>query len=268
MNLPDLAHAVATLARTTGQYIAQERERFDPARIEHKGLNDLVSYVDKTAEERVIEGLRGLLPGADFITEEGTLSQSDGQTDPGPGTYWIIDPLDGTTNFIHGLPMYAVSIGLLQDGEITLGCVYEPNRDETYLAWKGGGAFLNGAPLRVAQRTTLEGSLQATGFPYSLFDQMDAYLASINELMRRTHGLRRMGSAAIDMAYVAAGRFDGFFEYNLKAWDIAAGIILVKEAGGHVTDFSGGKNYLFGRQIVAGGNSQPELQALLAKHFN
>ena len=267
IDLEKLAQEVGALATKAGIYIRNERLSFDPNRIEHKGLNDLVSYVDKEAEQMIVAGLRKLLPDAGFVTEEGTVSKSDGLTDPGPGTYWIIDPLDGTTNFIHGLPIYAVSIGLSIAGTLALGCVYEPNHAELFLAWQDGGAWLNGKRIHVQPTPSLAGGLLATGFPYSKFDKQAAYLATIDEMMRSSHGLRRMGSAAVDLAYTACGRFEGFFEYNLKAWDVAGGIVLVREAGGKVTDFAGGDNCLYGGQLIAAGPSHASMQALIAANF-
>jgi len=249
------------LAREVGIYIQQEAMGFDHQRVEEKGLNDLVSYVDKTAEKKLVQGLKIILPDAGFITEEGTATSNK------EDYLWIIDPLDGTTNFTHGLPIYAISIALMHHDEIVAGVVYELNKDEMFWAVKGGGAWLNDKQIQVSARAKLSESLLATGFPYYDFEQMAAYLNILNELMQSTHGLRRMGSAAVDLAYVACGRFEGFFEYNLKSWDVAAGCLLVKEAGGQVTDFSLGDNFLFGKEIIAGGSSFNEMQSVIAKHW-
>ena len=265
--LAALAHEVGALCKRTAGYLAQERMRFDPSHIESKGLNDLVSYVDREAEKQAIAGLQALLPEARFVTEEGTLSKSDGRTDPGAGTYWIIDPLDGTTNFIHDLGVYAVSVALLHEGELVLGCVADPVRDELFLAWHGGGAYRNGQRIRVSQAARFEDSLLATGFPYQKFDKMAAYLDIIEVMMHTSHGLRRMGSAAIDLAWTACGRFDGFFEYNLKAWDCAGGIVLVREAGGIVTDFEGGGNCLFGGELIASGPLHGAMLGLISEKW-
>jgi myo-inositol-1(or 4)-monophosphatase len=254
---------LCAIAREAGDFLLTERRRFRPDAVEYKGLNDLVSYVDKECERMLVPKLRALLPEAGFITEEGTTTQSDRQ-----GLNWIIDPLDGTTNFIHGLPVFAVSIGLAQAGVPIAGVVYDPNRDECFSAQQGQGAWLSsgGGPeqrLHVSGAQHLADGLIATGFPYYRFEQMQAYLKILEYVMQHSHGLRRMGSAAIDLAYVAAGRFEAFFEYNLKSWDMAAGICLVREAGGIVTDFDGGDTSLFGGDIIAGCALQPALLAVI-----
>lgn len=259
--MQQLLQDVIILAKETGEFIRQESRKFDTSKVEYKGKNDLVSYVDKEAEKRIVNGLREILPGAGFITEEGTDSRKS-------DTYnWIIDPLDGTTNFIHSVPVFAVSIALIKRNELVLGVVYEVNRDECFHALKEGGAFLNHFPISVSKVKTLDQSLIATGFPYYNFEQMAQYLAILNDFMQHTHGLRRMGSAAVDLAYTACGRFEGFFEYNLNAWDVAAGILIVKEAGGIVTDFKGGNDCVFGRQLIAGNVAQPEMLNIIQKHW-
>ncbi|MFT6871712.1 MAG: myo-inositol-1(or 4)-monophosphatase [Roseivirga sp.] len=256
-----LLQDVIVLIKETGEFIRQESRKFDHSKIEYKGKNDLVSYVDKEAEKRLVKGLSEILPGSGFVAEEGTSTHRSDIYN------WIIDPLDGTTNFTHGLPVYAVSVALVKRGVLTLGVVYEINRDECFHAIKDQGAFLNHSPIKVSETKTLEKALLATGFPYYNFDQMQQYLTIINEFMQTTHGLRRMGSAAVDLVYTACGRFEGFFEYNLNAWDVAAGALIVQEAGGKVTDFKGGEDYLFGREIVAGNVTQPEMLATIQKHW-
>lgn len=233
------------VAKEAGEFIRKERQSFDLNKVEQKGLNDLVSYVDKEAEKIIVDRLSRILPEADFITEEGTGSTN------GKEYTWIIDPLDGTTNFIHGLPIFSVSIGLKHLNEIVLGVVYEINFDECFYAVKGKGAFCNGKPIQVSTAKTLGESLIGTGFPYSAFGQIDNYLSVLRLLMEKCHGLRRMGSAAVDLCYVACGRQDGFFEYDLKPYDVAAGIIIIQEAGGRVSDFEMGDDFLFGKKIVA-----------------
>jgi myo-inositol-1(or 4)-monophosphatase len=233
------------VAREAGTFIRNERLSFDLKKVEIKGLNDLVSYVDKEAEKLIVELLSLILPEADFITEEGTGVTS------GKDYTWIIDPLDGTTNFIHGLPIFSVSIGLKYKKEIVLGVVYEINFDECFSASKGNGAFCNGKQISVSTAKTLGESLIGTGFPYSAFGQIDNYLAVLRLLMEKCHGLRRLGSAAADLCYVACGRQDGFFEYDLKPYDVAAGIIIIQEAGGRVSDFEMGDDYIFGKKIIA-----------------
>jgi len=233
------------IARSAGKFMAEERKNFDPLRIETKGLHDLVSYVDRTSEQRIIAGLREVLPESGFIAEEGT------STKHGERYNWVIDPLDGTTNFIQGVPVYAVSIGLMEYDELVLGVVYEVGRDECFYAWKDGGAFLNGNPIKVSERNDIHDALLATGFPYNDFSKLDEYLELLKWTMTNARGVRRLGSAATDLAYVACGRFDSFWEYDLKPWDVAAGALIVKEAGGVVTDFSGKNDYIFGGEIIA-----------------
>ena len=246
MNLEKICAELNGIVISTGDYIIEQRKAFSKDTVEIKALNQLVSYVDINAEKQLVEKLSLLLPEAGFITEENT-------SDKGSKAYnWIIDPLDGTTNFIHDLPVYSVSVALAKGEEILVGVVYELGRKELFTAWKDGGAWLNGQPIRVSGENTLSKSLIATGFPYYDFQQMEAYIDVLKQLLKSTHGLRRMGSAAVDMAYVACGRFEGFFEYGLHAWDIAAGILLVKEAGGQVVDFKGGDDYLFGETIISG----------------
>ena len=244
-----------------GAFIREEREKFSLSDVRHKGQNDLVSYVDTEAEKAIVKRLSDVFPEAGFITEEKTIDKT------GKEYNWIIDPLDGTTNFIHGLPLYSTCIGLMKDNEVVLGVVYEVNRDECFYAVKGHGAFCNGQPIRVTKADSIDQSLFATGFPIYNFEKLDQYLAILNQLMKNAHGLRRLGSAAVDLAYVACGRCEAFFEYNLNPWDVAAGSLIVKEAGGIVTDFGGGEDYIFGREIIAGGPVHPELISLVKKFW-
>jgi len=204
-----------------------------------------VSYVDKTSEIQIINELEKLLPEAGFIAEEGTSDKR------GERFNWIIDPLDGTTNYIHGLPIFSVSIALIDNDQIVSGVVYEVGHDECFYAWKNGGSFLNGQAIKVSERAEIGNALLATGFPYSDFSRLDTYVEMFKWAMINARGVRRLGSAAADLAYIACGRFDAFWEYDLKPWDVAAGALLVTEAGGKVTDYRGGNNYLFGKEIVA-----------------
>ncbi|WP_296705220.1 inositol monophosphatase family protein [Algoriphagus sp.] len=233
------------IAKEVGSFIRKERQHFNVKNVEHKGFNDLVSYVDKEAEKKIVFALSKILPEAGFITEEGT------NTTRAERYNWVIDPLDGTTNFIHGVPFFAVSIALMEYDEVVLGVVYEVNRHECFYARKGGGAFCNDTKIKVSAAPDLSASLIATGFPYYNFELIDKYLAALKSMMQKTHGLRRFGSAATDLCYVASGRIEGFFEYNLNSYDVAAGALIVQEAGGTVTDFSGGNNFIFGREIIA-----------------
>lgn len=262
MNLEQLTLEVIALAKSAGSFIRQESFKFDAASIEYKGLNDMVSYVDKSAEEQIVAGLAALLPQAGFITEEQTINKISEEYN------WIVDPLDGTTNFIHGIPSFSVSIALQLGDDLLVGVVYEVNRDECFYAWKDGGAFLNGKPIHVTLNEEFSQSLLATGFPYYNFEKLEKYINVFRELTQVSHGLRRIGSAALDLAYVACGRFDGFFEYNLNSYDIAAGVLLVKEAGGKVTNFGGGKEVFEARELIAGNAFiAPKMLAVISKHF-
>jgi len=243
--LLDLLPEVNQLAAEVAAFQRQELAVFSRSDIEHKGLHDLVSYVDRQSEEMIVARLQQLLPGSGFITEEGTVAQEQRPY------IWIIDPLDGTTNFTHGLPFFSISIALLHAHELVLGVVYESNREECFSAVRGAGAWLNGLPMHISAVQTLNESLLATGFPYYAFDKMPEYLNVLGYFMQHSQGMRRIGSAALDLAYVACGRFEGYFEYNLNSYDVAAGALLVQEAGGVVSDFKGGSNYLFGREILA-----------------
>lgn len=243
--LNQICLSVTKATAEVGKFIMKEKINFQSASIEKKGHNDLVSYVDKQSEVMLVDKLKKLLPEAGFITEENTAS------DKGNEFNWIIDPLDGTTNFMHGLPCFCISIGLMQNDEMVAGIVHELNLDECFYGWKNGGAFMNGKPICVSEVENLSDSLWATGFPYHNYSRMKPYMEVFDYCMRHTHGLRRLGSAAADLAYVACGRFDGFYEYGLNSWDVAGGALLVKEAGGNVTDFSGKENYIFGAEIIA-----------------
>ncbi|GAA4420127.1 inositol monophosphatase family protein [Nibrella viscosa] len=254
-DLNSLTQQISTISKQAGAFIRQERLSFSQEAVEYKDVNNLVSYVDKEAEVQLVESLSKLLPEAGFITEEGTTGQLADRN----GLNWVIDPLDGTANFIHNVPMFCVSVGLIDKGKTIAGAVYDINRDECYSAYEDGGAWRNGQRIRVSPVKTLNESMLATGFPYTRFDRMHRYLKILETLMQKTHGLRRMGSAALDLAYVACGRFEAFYEFNLNSWDMAAGVLLVKEAGGIVTDFHGGDEFLFRGDVIAGCAMQPEL---------
>ncbi|MEY4525421.1 MAG: Inositol-phosphate phosphatase [Bacteroidota bacterium] len=263
--LADILSESALVVRETGQWILQQSSQFTSSDIIYKGTNDLVSFVDQQAEAKLKLGLSAIFPEAQFIAEE----TSSNYAEVGDGYYWVIDPLDGTTNFLHKLPVFAVSVGLIYQKQPILGLIYEPNRDELFTAAKGNGAHLNGKPIRVSSEKFLSKSLLATGFPYYDFSYQDRYLDLLKELMRSSHGLRRMGAAAIDLAYTACGRFEGFFEANLKPWDVAAGKIIIEEAGGMVTNFSGGQEVIFTGEIIGAGPIFSEfLGTLQSKWFD
>jgi myo-inositol-1(or 4)-monophosphatase len=247
-NLKELTEKVTLLSREIGAFIRIESHKITEASVESKSLNNLVSYVDKQAEQRFVDGLKDILPEAGFIAEEGTGERADGYN-------WIIDPLDGTTNFVHGVPCYCTSVALVKGEDILLGVVLEVNRDECFAAWRGGGATLNGTPISVSTRAKLQDSLLATGFPYDDFGFESEYMDLLRELMHRTRGIRRLGSAAADLAYVACGRFEAFYEYGLNSWDVAAGILLVREAGGQVSGFHPSKDPVYDEEIVASNSA-------------
>ena len=224
--------------------------------IETKALNSLVTYVDKNAEIILVEELRKIIPEATFLTEENTVEQSQGEWQ------WIIDPLDGTTNFIHQVPVFGISVGLKYLDEMVVGVVLELNRNELFYASKNNGSFLNGNKIEVSKTPILADSLIATGFPYYDYDLLENYLNVFKRLMTSTRGIRRLGSAAIDLCYTACGRFDAFFEYSLSPWDVAAGALILQEAGGKIYDFKGGNNWLHGRQILG---SNPNISEAILK---
>lgn len=247
MNLEKIEQGVIEICREVGEFISREGNSFDRSRIEQKTVfNNLVSYVDKESEKALVKTLRQLFPRAGFITEEGTVEQSKEHE-----YNWIIDPLDGTTNFLHGLPLYAISIGLTRKGKPVLGVIYDICQKQSYHAIEDSPAYLDNQIIKVSAISSLSQSLLATGFPYYHFDKRDVYLDIIKEFLNETHGIRRLGSAAMDLAYVACGKLEGFFEYNLHPWDIAAGTVIVQQAGGKITDFTGGDDFLFGNQFCA-----------------
>ncbi len=232
-------------ARRAAGIISRAAGNLDVLTVRHKSLNDLVSEVDRAAEEAIIDTLKSSYPDHAILAEE------SGAT--GDSEYvWIIDPLDGTTNFLHGLPIFAVSIALMHKGQLQHGVIYDPTRNDLYTASRGDGAFLNDRRLRVSKRDKLIDGLIGTGFPFRMFDYIDPYLGILKDLMTRTAGVRRPGSAALDLAAVAAGRLDGFWEIGLSPWDMAAGVLMITEAGGMVGDLEGNDRYLERGHIVAG----------------
>lgn len=238
-------------ARQAGNLIRRAAENNEPLSVDRKGINDFVTQVDRAAEARIVDVIRKAYPEHAILAEEGGEIAGSGE---GVDHQWVIDPLDGTTNFIHGVPQYAVSIALKIKGKVEHAVVYDPLRDEEFTASRGRGATLNGRRIRVTNRPGLEGALIGTGFPFRK-DQaahVDAYLGMFRAIMEVTSGLRRPGAAALDLAWVAAGRFDGFFELGLAEWDIAAGTLLITEAGGLVGDITGGHRFLGSGNVVAG----------------
>ncbi|MCM5569474.1 inositol monophosphatase [Burkholderiaceae bacterium FT117] len=245
-------------ARRAGRIINRASLDLDTVKVARKQRNDFVTEVDHASEEAIIDTLLTAYPGHSILAEESGHSEG-GQKGGGrmeqvlqAENIWIIDPLDGTTNFIHGLPQYGISIALMQRGVVTQAVVYDPSRDELFTASKGRGAFLNDRRIRVSRRTKLDESLVGTGFPFRKIDNLDQYLAMLRAVTEKAAGVRRPGAAALDLAYVACGRFDAFFELGLSPWDVAAGSLLITEAGGLVGNFSAEGDYLFAEEVVAG----------------
>lgn len=244
-NYQILCEKVQIIAREAGDFIKGERKKLKSSDIEIKSASCLVTYVDKTAEMQIVLALKKLIPESGFITEEGTADSHN------EDYIWIIDPLDGTTNYLHGLSPYSVSIGLMEKNELVLGVVFEVEGNEMFYAWKGSPAFSNGSEIKVSTTILEEDTLISTGFPYYDFEMTERYLVALKELMMKTRGVRRFGSAAVDLCYVAAGRFDAFYEHALHAWDVAGAGFILKQAGGKISDFNGGDNWLFGGELIA-----------------
>jgi myo-inositol-1(or 4)-monophosphatase len=262
MDLQQICEKVCALAKETAAFLKSQVDEIKATDVETKGLHDFVTYVDKNAEKRIVAALSQIFPDAGFIVEERTITSKEKEYN------WVVDPLDGTTNFIHGLPCYSVSIALMKENEVILGVVFEANLGECFYAWKDSPAYLNGKEIKVSDRNTVADSLIATGFPYFDFTSLEKYIQLFSYFIRTSHGIRRLGSAAVDLAYVACGRFEGFFEYSLNPWDVAAGAFIVQRAGGKVSDFTGGDNYIFGKQIVASNyNISEEFMGIIQKVY-
>ncbi len=249
-------------ARRAGGIIIRATHDIDRIKVSAKRDKDFVTEIDCAAEEAIIRVLRESYPDHAILAEE---SGASGESD----YLWIIDPLDGTTNFIHGFPQFCVSIALAVKGVMTHAVVYDPTRNELFTASKGAGAYLNDRRIRVSKRVRLDESLIGTGFPYRVFEHVDAYLGMFRDIMQKTAGIRRPGAAALDLAYVAAGRLDAFWEIGLSPWDMAAGSLLITEAGGLVGDLSGESDYMQTGNII-GGNPKVfvQLLQLVAPHLN
>jgi len=257
--LDDYAREAAQIARDAGEIL---RDRFgQPHDVRFKGTIDLVTEADRAAEDLIADRLRTLCPGHDLLCEEGSVGDALGAT-----YRWVVDPLDGTTNFAHGLPTFAVSIALEDAGDPVVGVVYDPMRDELFVARKGGGATLNGSPIRVSLVDRLIASILVTGFSYDFARRADQ--AEIwRDFLTRVQAIRQTGSAALNLCYIAAGRLDGYWERGISAWDVAAGAVIVAEAGGTVTDMCGGKFRSDDRQILASnGKLHNELLAVISSH--
>jgi myo-inositol-1(or 4)-monophosphatase len=240
-----MVNVAVKAARRAARIIVQGSENLDALTIRHKSLNDLVSEVDRASEQAIIDVLHAAYPDHAILAEE---SGSAGDSE----YVWIIDPLDGTTNFLHGFQQYCISIALVHRGVITHGVIFDPTRNDLYTATRGRGAYLNDKRLRVGKRDRLIDSLIGTGFPFRMFEHIDAYTAMLKDMMTKTAGVRRAGSAALDLANVAAGRLDGFWEIGLAPWDMAAGCLMILEAGGLVGDLEGNETHLQSGNLVAG----------------
>lgn len=246
VDLDILVVQVREVAMSVGHFLKDQRSAFDRSAVREKGPHDYVSYVDKASEERLVAALSSLLPEAGFVTEEKTIGQYDGEE-----YCWVIDPLDGTTNFIHDMAPYCVSIALRNRTEVLLGVVYEVCRDECYWAYKGGGAYLNDRTISVSEITSIEQAQILLGFPYDSEHFRPIVLGLIEQMYGYVGAERLLGSAAAELCYVAAGRAEGRVEGFLGPWDVAAGCLILTEAGGRVTDFDGGYTYLCGREVLA-----------------
>jgi myo-inositol-1(or 4)-monophosphatase len=262
VNIDHISTQAIFIVRQVGGYVRSSFQTVKPQDVEQKSLNSLVTHVDKTAEERLVKGLKNIIGNSVFLVEEETVLPEEGDYQ------WIIDPLDGTTNFIFGIPIFAISVALVYKGEIQLGIVYDVMQDRCYHAIKGVGSYVDDNPIKVSSRTQLSDCLIATGFPYYDFEHLDKYMHLLKALTNTTTGVRRLGAAAIDLVYIAIGKFDVYFEYSLSPWDVAAGALIVQEAGGVVTDFSRGSNWLYGKEIIAtNSNVNEEFMTFFSKHY-
>jgi myo-inositol-1(or 4)-monophosphatase len=252
-------NVMANAALKAARGLIRDFGEVEQLQVSVKGPGDFVSTADLRAERTLKTELQRARPGYGLLFEEG--GAADGSD---PHNRWIVDPLDGTTNFLHGIPHFAISIGLERDGEIIAGVVYEPTRDEMFWAEKGAGAYLNDRRLRVSARRQLGDAVIATGIPFRGRGDHPTYIATLARVMEATSGVRRLGAAALDLAYVAAGRYEGFWEFGLSPWDIAAGLLLVREAGGFVSDFVGGQAMMIsGDVLAANGHLHLPLAALI-----
>ncbi len=259
--LKQICEQAIPAVRSAAAFIKAELGKVHRDLIQEKERHSLVSYVDIETEKMLVRDLGVLLPGCRFITEEGT-TQSDQETE----YTWVIDPLDGTTNFLKGIPVFSISVALAQKGHPILGIIHDIMQDACYVAWENGGAYRNGEPIRVSEVNQLEESVVATGFPYKR-NWMPNLSNLLTQVLHHSRGVRRLGSAAIDLAYTADGKFDAYYETRLNAWDIAAGIILIREAGGKVTDFYGKEDHILQAHHVLASNGKvhQELFALVQK---
>jgi myo-inositol-1(or 4)-monophosphatase len=256
-----LLNVMVQSVRKAGRGLQRDFGEVENLQVSMKGPGDFVSAADRRAEEILFEELKRVRPGYGFLMEESGVVEGDD-----PTHRWIVDPLDGTTNFLHGIPMFSISLALERNGQIVAGVVYNPVTDELYTAEKGAGAYLNDRRLRVSARRDIADAVIGTGVPHLGIGDHAGYMGELRQVMANSAGIRRIGSAALDLAYVAAGRFDGFWENGLSPWDMAAGLLLIREAGGFVTD-SEGRDRIFDTRTVVAGNEHihKQLLAILAK---
>lgn len=259
--MSEYLEVAVTAAKKAGRYLLENKGKIKPENVSKKSINDFVTHVDHQSEKIIVDYILGKFPSHKILAEEGTSRSSEGNY------RWIIDPLDGTKNFIQDLPVFSISIGLEKSGEIITGVVYDPVHDEIFTANKGNGAYLNDHRITVSTKDFGE-AIIATGFPHRAKRYLPKYLLAFEELYIRCSGMRRCGSAAIDLCYTAMGRFDGFWELGLGIWDVAAGSLILKEAGGSLSDFWGGEKYLDSGFIIAGNkSSHSELLKVTNKYF-
>ncbi|MCB0665309.1 MAG: inositol monophosphatase [Saprospiraceae bacterium] len=254
INLETLTYQCLELVQSVGMYIKEQQTKVVNDDIIAKKQNSFVTFVDREAEARLISRLQTLLPDATYITEEDTVENINSEIS------WIVDPLDGTTNFLYGIPIYSISLALKLEDKISIGIVHAIQQNESFFAWDKGGAFLNKKPIKISKRTRLIDAVVGTGFPYDKKKRVEEPYRIMKELLGNVRGIRRLGSAAMDLAYVACGRLDAYYETNLNAWDVAAGGKIVEEAGGKVADFEDTTDWIWGKSILA---ANPELHKTL-----
>ncbi|MBC8047240.1 MAG: inositol monophosphatase [Fimbriimonadaceae bacterium] len=253
MNLEKICFEAMDVIKEVGEYIRHEKKHLQSMHVESKGIRDFVTHIDKNSERMLAEKLQNILPEAGFITEEKVVEQTNNKLK------WIIDPLDGTMNYIHGIPIYSISVALMDEQEIILGIVYEINNDEMFYTWKGTIAYMNGNAIHISTCSEIKNALIVTGFPYTRTNRVAGIIKTLGYFLERCRDVRRLGSAAVDLCYVAAGRIDVYYEGYLNIWDIAAGILIVKNAGGVVSDFEGTENYFAGNIIATNNVMYPEI---------
>ena len=260
--LEKLSREVSQASMQAAEFIRSQVGKVGSGEIEAKERNSLVSYVDKTAEKMLVEALTPILPNPGFITEEDTVANTRNEYT------WVVDPLDGTTNFLQQIPIFSVSVGLAHNGEFVLGCIIDIMQEDCYTAWKGGGAWLNDVRINVSSTTDLTTGIVGTGFPYHDPDKLNVLAEMFQEVLLASRGIRRLGSAALDLAYVASGKMDAFYETTLNPWDIAAGVILVREAGGLITDFGDGGDFVQKKELIASnGHLHQSLGSIVRRHL-